>query len=103
MAAIASGGATVFLFYPPIYSFVIEDPQHLIELTLFGFVAIITGHLASNLRRHADLASRREAEMRDLYTLSRRLIAAHTTKDIYAAVREHLTSITGYQTICSKL
>ena len=99
IAAIASAGATVFFFYPPIYSFVIEDPQHLIELSLFGFVAIVTGHLASNLRRHADLASRRETEMRDLYTLSRRLIAAHTTRDIYAAIREHLTSITSYRTI----
>ncbi len=71
IAAIASGGATVFFFYPPIYSFLIEDPQHLIELSLFGFVAIVTGHLATNLRRHADLASRRETEMRELYTPSR--------------------------------
>jgi two-component system, OmpR family, sensor histidine kinase KdpD len=99
IAAIASGGATVFFFYPPIYSFLVEDPQHLVELLLFGFVAIVTGHLATNLRRHADLASRRETEMRELYVFSRRLIAAHTTKDIYAAIREHLTSITHYRTI----
>src|SRR5262249_14733872 len=28
IVAIASVGATVFFFYPPIYSFLIEDPQH---------------------------------------------------------------------------
>lgn len=99
VAAIASGGATVFFFYPPIYSFVVEDPQHLIELLLFGVVTIVTGHLATNLRRRSDLASRRETEMRELYMFSRRLIAAHTTKDIYAVIREQLTSSTGYRTI----
>src|SRR5262249_44326689 len=51
IAAIASGVATAFFFYPPIYSFLVEDPQHLIELSLFGFVAIVTGLLATNLRR----------------------------------------------------
>src|SRR5262244_286770 len=99
IAVIASGGATVFFFYPPIYSFLIEDPQHLIELSLFGFVAIVTGYLATNLRRQADLARRNETEVRELYTFSRRLVAAHTTSDIYTAIREHLASITGYRTI----
>jgi two-component system, OmpR family, sensor histidine kinase KdpD len=99
IAAIASGGATVFFFYPPIYSFLVEDPQHLVELLLFGFVAIVIGLLATNLRRHADLARRGETEMRELYTFSRRLIAAHTTSDICTVICEHLASITGYRTI----
>ncbi len=99
IAVIASGAATVFFFYPPIYSFLIEDPQHVVELLLFGFVAIVTGLLATNLKRQADLARRRETEVRELYTFSRRLLAAHTTSDIYTAIREHLASITGYRTI----
>ena len=99
IAVIASGGATVFFFYPPIYSFLIEDPQHLVELLLFGFVAIVTGLLATNLKRQADLARRGETAVRELYTFSRRLLAAHTTSDIYTAIREHLASITGYRTI----
>src|SRR5262249_27848047 len=99
IAAIASGGATVFFFYPPIYSFLVEDPQHLIELALFSFVAIVTGLLATNVRRTADLARRRETEMRELYAFSRRLVAAHTTSDIYAAIRDYLASITRHRTI----
>src|SRR5262245_1365946 len=31
IAAIAGGGTSAFFFYPPIYSFLVEDPQHLIE------------------------------------------------------------------------
>jgi two-component system sensor histidine kinase KdpD len=99
IAAIAGGGASAFFFYPPIYSFLVEDPQHLIELPLFVFVAIVTGHLASNLRRQADLARRRETEVHDLYAFSRRLAAAYTPSDIYTAIREHLASILGRRTI----
>jgi two-component system, OmpR family, sensor histidine kinase KdpD len=99
IAAVAGGGASAFFFYPPIYSFLVEDPQHLIELPLFVFVAIVTGHLASSLRRQADLARRRETEVHDLYAFSRRLAAAHTPGDIYTAIREHLASVIGRRTI----
>jgi two-component system, OmpR family, sensor histidine kinase KdpD len=99
VAAVAGGGASAFFFYPPIYSFLVEDPQHLIELPLFVFVAIVTGHLATSLRRQADLARRRETEVHDLYAFSRRLAAAHTPGDIYTAIRGHLTSVIGRRTI----
>jgi two-component system, OmpR family, sensor histidine kinase KdpD len=99
IAAVAGVGASAFFFYPPIYSFLVEDPQHLIELPLFVFVAVVTGHLASSLRRQADLARRRETEVHDLYAFSRRLAAAHTPGDIYTAIREHLTSMIGRRTI----
>src|SRR6266487_5349279 len=46
IAAVAGVGASAFFFYPPIYSFLVEDPQHVIELPLFVFVAVVTGHLA---------------------------------------------------------
>jgi two-component system sensor histidine kinase KdpD len=99
IAAIAGGGATAFFFYPPIYSFLVQDPQHLIELPLFVFVAIVTGHLATNLKRQADVARRRESEVQELYAFSRRLAAAHTAGDIYIAIREHLASIVGCRTL----
>ena len=99
VAAIAGGGASAFFFYPPIYSFLLEDPQHIIELALFVFVAVVTGHLAANLRRQAELARRREMEVHDLYAFSRRLAAAHTISDIYTAIREHLAAIVGRPTI----
>jgi two-component system, OmpR family, sensor histidine kinase KdpD len=99
VAAIASCAATAFFFYAPIYDLRVEDPQHLIELPLFVFVAIVTGHLATNLRRQADLARRRETEVQGLYAFSRRLAAAHTAGDIYTAIREHVAAIIGRRTI----
>ena len=99
IAAIAGVGASAFFFYPPIYSFLVQDPQHLIELPLFVFVAIVTSHLATNLKRQADLARRRETEVQHLYAFSRQLAAAHTVGDIYTAIREHLAAVIGRRTI----
>lgn len=98
VAAIACVGASAFFFYAPIYSFMVDDPQHLIELPLFIFVAIVTGQLATSLRRQAEVARRRENEVQGLYAFSRRLAAAHTERDIYTAIREHLASMTGRPT-----
>src|SRR5215510_10941526 len=83
VAAIACVGASAFFFYAPIYSFWVDDPQHLIELPLFIFVAIVTGQLANSLRLQAEVARRRETEVQELYSFSRRLAAAHTERDIY--------------------
>jgi two-component system sensor histidine kinase KdpD len=99
VAAIGGVAASAFFFYPPIYSFNVEDPQHLIELPLYIFVAIVTSHLAANLRRQAELARRREAEVQHLYAFSRQLAAAHTVGDIYTAIREHLAAVIGRRTI----
>jgi two-component system sensor histidine kinase KdpD len=98
VAAIASVGASAFFFYAPIYSFLVDDPQHLIELPLFIFVAIVTGQLATSLRRQAEVARHRESEVQELYAFSRRLASAHTEHDIYTAIREHLASMTGCRT-----
>lgn len=98
VAAVACVGASAFFFYAPIYSFWVDDPQHLIELPLFIFVAIVTGQLATSLRRQAEVARRRENEVQELYAFSRRLAAAHTERDIYTAIREHIASITGCRT-----
>src|SRR5262245_53403527 len=97
-AAVACVGASAFFFYAPIYSFWVDDPQHLIELPLFIFVAIVTGQLANSLRLQAEVARRRENEVQELYAFSRRLAAAHTERDIYTAIREHIASMTGCRT-----
>jgi two-component system sensor histidine kinase KdpD len=85
--------ASAFFFYEPIYSFWVSDPQEYLNLALFIFVAIVTGHLATRLKQQAELAEKREVEMRDLYAFSRRLAAAFATSDIHAAIEDHLTDV----------
>ena len=49
-AAIAGGIASAFFFYPPLYSFVIKDPQEILDLTLFIFVAVVTSKLTTRMK-----------------------------------------------------
>src|SRR5581483_7394527 len=60
LAAALPGAASAFFFYPPLYSFYIKDPQEVVDLTLFVFVAVITRQLASRLKLQLEIARRRE-------------------------------------------
>ncbi|MEI7806623.1 MAG: DUF4118 domain-containing protein [Hyphomicrobiales bacterium] len=99
IAAIGGLGASAFFFYPPIYSFLVNDPEQLIDLPLFIFVALVINQLATNLRRQAAIARQHEIEVQGLYEFSRRLAAAHTASDIQTAIRDHLVAIIGQRTI----
>ncbi|MBV9556037.1 MAG: DUF4118 domain-containing protein [Pseudolabrys sp.] len=85
--------SAAFFFYPPVYSFHISDPREYINLTIFSLVAIVTSHLASQLRNQAALARQREIDMRDLYEFSRRLAVAFDVSDIHKAIEDHLASV----------
>ncbi len=83
-AAIAGALAADFFFYPPLYSFWISDTQNVADLIVFLLVAFIGGELAASLRR-------REREINDLYTLSRRLAACFTKADLLKVSQDYLS------------
>lgn len=63
-AAIAGVAASAFFFYPPILDFRVQDPQQVVDLVLFIFVAIITSQIAAQLneaRLRAETESLRQA------------------------------------------
>ena len=63
VAAVLGTAASAFFFYPPLYTFWVSDPQEVVNLVLYLIVAIVTGHLATQLRTQAHLAQKREIEM----------------------------------------
>jgi two-component system, OmpR family, sensor histidine kinase KdpD len=93
VAAICGVLASAFFFYPPLYSFRIKDPQEVIDLILFIFVAVAVSQLATRLKRQLEMARQREIDLRDLYAFSRRLAVAFDVSDIHAAIEDHLASI----------
>ncbi|HVV79717.1 MAG TPA: DUF4118 domain-containing protein [Pseudolabrys sp.] len=93
LASICGAVASAYFFYPPLYSFAIKDPQEVVNLALFLFVAVVISHLATRLKHELSLARQREIDMRDLYAFSRRLALAFGVSDIHAAIQEHLTSV----------
>ena len=98
-AAIAGGGTADFLFFTPFYSFSIDDPQEVIDLLLFLFVALVSGHLASRLRSEKETLKQRETELHYLYEFSRRLAACFTIPDLVAAIQDHLARTLGQQAL----
>lgn len=92
-AALAGILLAVFFFYPPEQSFKIPHTPQLVNLGLFMTIALVTGRLAAASRTQAELARRRENEVRDLYAFSRRLSVARAAEDIYAAIQQHLTNL----------
>jgi two-component system sensor histidine kinase KdpD len=92
-ALVAGGTASAFFFYPPLHGFIIKDPQEVVDLALFVFVAVVTSQLAARLKRPLEIARKREIDMRDLYAFSRRLAVAFGVSDIHAAIEDHLSTI----------
>jgi two-component system sensor histidine kinase KdpD len=93
IAAVCGVMAAAFFFYPPYYSLLVRDPQEVINLALFIFVAVVVSQLATRLKRQLELTRQREIDMRDLYAFSRRLAGAFDANDIHAAVEDHLASV----------
>ncbi|HYV69985.1 MAG TPA: DUF4118 domain-containing protein [Pseudolabrys sp.] len=93
VAAICGVLASAFFFYEPLYSFRIKDPQEVIDLILFIFVAVVVSQLATRLKRQLEMARQREIDLRDLYAFSRRLAVAFDVSDIHAAIEDHLASV----------
>ncbi|MYM40306.1 DUF4118 domain-containing protein [Duganella qianjiadongensis] len=72
-----------FFFVPPRFDFAVSDFQYLITFVVMLVVGLFTGHLTSDLRFQARVASNREARSRALYEFSRELSGALQTEQIF--------------------
>jgi K+-sensing histidine kinase KdpD len=95
LASIVSMVAADFFFLPPVYSLQVADPQEAIDLLLFLGVALVSGNLASRLRRETETLRQREWEIHQLYDFSRRLAACFTISDLVAAIQKYLSRAVG--------
>ena len=95
LASIAAMAEADFFFFPPIYSFRVEDPQEVVDLLLFLVVALVSSNLASRLRRETETLRQREREIQYLYEFSRLLAACFTISDLIFAIQKHLSRALG--------
>jgi K+-sensing histidine kinase KdpD len=57
--AVAGAVAAAFLFYPPLFSFKVENPLELLELVLFSLLALLASQVVSGFAGDRDVAQRR--------------------------------------------
>jgi two-component system sensor histidine kinase KdpD len=95
-AVTAIGGAVTLtsFFYSPFYT-VSAERSRVLGVVFFLAVSLVSGYLASRTRRDAARALEREIEIRDLYTFSQRLSAAHSPAAIFDAMQQHLGTLVG--------
>ena len=91
--------ASAFFFFEPLFSFHITDPQEVINLVLYVFVAVVVSQLATRLRRQLEISRQREIDMRDLYAFSRRLAVAFDVSDIQSAIEDHLSTVMQHKVV----
>ena len=89
ITAVVAIGAAAFFFYPPIYDFRVYNPIHLIDLVLFIVVAVVTGQLATGVRR---------AKMREQGDLLREALIGSVSHEL----RTPLSAIVGSASVLAK-
>jgi K+-sensing histidine kinase KdpD len=92
VAAVAGAAAADFFFYPPLYSFWLQNQQDMVHLLLFLLVATVTSNLAARLKNEAVALRRREKEITELHTFSQGLAACLTSRDLIFAVQHYLSN-----------
>lgn len=78
VAAVGSVLAFDIFFVPPLFHITVHDLHYLISFAVFLLVAIVTGLLASRLRRQILESSQSETRARTLYRLSQELTMVST-------------------------
>jgi two-component system sensor histidine kinase KdpD len=99
VAAFAGAAAADFFFYPPLYTFQLQNPQDVIDLLLYLLVAIVTSNLAARLKREAVALRRREKEISELHAFSQGLAACLTSRDLIFAVQDYLSNTLRYRAV----
>lgn len=86
-----------YFFFPPPYTFIVIKVEDLFTLVVFLATAVITGQLASALRRRIEQARIRERELRRLYEQAQELAALqerqHLARELHDSVSQALYGI----------
>ena len=86
-----------YVFVPPHFSLAITETQYLLSVIIMLGVALMVGHLTSQLKQHADFAERKSLQSRTLYEFSQKLSGAQTTGAVLEATRSFLADSLGSQ------
>jgi two-component system, OmpR family, sensor histidine kinase KdpD len=88
-----------FYFLPPIQTLTIADPQNWVALFVFMATAITASQLSARARQRAIEAQTRQAEVEQLYALSRSLMMLGAGKEVGARIAELVKQNFGFRVV----
>lgn len=84
-AALFGSLSFAYVFVPPHFSLAITDPHYFVSALIMLGVAVLVGHLTSDLRQRTEALENQSAHTKALYEFARQLTATQSS----AAVLEH--------------
>jgi two-component system sensor histidine kinase KdpD len=82
-----------YFFVPPVFTFRVDDPQHVFALGVMLVVALVIGNLMISIRRHRDTADARAERTAVLYAMSRELAGASDASAMTDIAVRHIRAI----------
>lgn len=89
-AAVLATTAYNFFFLPPLYRFVIADPQNWVALTAFLITAIAGSQFSERARQSANHADQRRREVERLYAFSQQLWLSENVFELLNSIPKHI-------------
>ena len=89
LVAVLSVVSFEFFFIPPLFSFEVADPRHIVTFAVMFFVALVISHLTKRVRDQADAVRLRERNTASLYAASREIGLAYSREALLAASARH--------------
>lgn len=93
LASIISVLAYNFFFFPPVYSFTIRDPVHVVAVFFFMLAALVASNLAGRVRDHANATRVRARTSEALYAFSRKVAGVAALDDLLWAAAYQIASM----------
>jgi two-component system sensor histidine kinase KdpD len=88
-----------FFLMPPLYTFMIANPENALALFVFFVVALVVSNLMAALRSHMVIAQLRARTTAALYAFSRQLAGIGTLDDLLRATTRQVSSILDASTV----
>jgi two-component system sensor histidine kinase KdpD len=79
-----------YFFLPPLFKFIIADPQNWVALLAFLFTAVVASQLSERARRSATHADQRRREVERLYGFSQQLWLSESVFGLLNSIPKHL-------------
>jgi len=88
-----------FFFVPPLYSFVIADPSHVVSMVILIGAAVVCSQLGGQVRRQARLAQANADRNGALAGFARQLMGINRREDLWALLAREIAHLFDVRTI----